>query len=69
VNLNNGKDNMQKVRIKMEKYEITAEFKIKPFISEVKEVIQALTEFVDKLEQIDLKYSNKAESEDADERG
>lgn len=48
----------------MAKYEITAEFKIKPLISEVKEVIQALTEFVDKLEQIDLKYSNKAESEE-----
>ena len=48
----------------MEKYEITAEFNIKPFISEVKEVIQALSEFVDKLEQIDLKYSNMAESEE-----
>ena len=50
----------------MAKYEITAEFKIKPFISEVKEVIQALNEFADKLEQIDLKYSNKAESEAQD---
>jgi hypothetical protein len=49
----------------MENYEITAEFKIKPFISEVKEVIQALNEFVDKLEQIDLKYLNMEEREES----
>lgn len=45
-----------------QEYTVTASLKLKPIISETKEVIQALTEFVNNLERIENKYSDKAES-------
>lgn len=43
----------------MATYEITTELVLKPVISEVREVAQALNEFADALERIDTKYSGK----------
>lgn len=45
-------------------YEITAEMDLKKIIAESREVAQALNEFADKLERIEKKYADKAESED-----
>ena len=52
----------------MRAYKITAELNLKKIIAESKEVAQALNEFADKLEQIEKKYADKAESEDKNEQ-
>ena len=41
----------------MATYEITAEINLKKIIAETREVIQALNEFADNLEQIEKKYA------------
>lgn len=41
----------------MAKYEITAEINLKKIITELKEVTQALNEFINNLEQIEKKYT------------
>lgn len=41
----------------MTNYEISAELNLKTIIAESREVAQALLDFVDKLEEIDMKYS------------
>lgn len=48
----------------MATYKIRAEMDLQMLISEVKEVIQALNEFANNLEQIQIKYAKQAESED-----
>lgn len=45
----------------MAAYEITAEINLKNIISESKEVAQALSDFADKLEKIQNKYTNNDE--------
>lgn len=47
----------------MAKYEITAEMNLKNIIAESREVAQALNEFADNLERIELKYAEPQESE------
>jgi len=44
-------------------YELNAEMHLEKIIGESREVSQALNEFADKLEQIEKKYADNAESE------
>ena len=50
-----------KVRDDIATYEITAEMNLKKIIAELREVEQALNEFVDNLEQIEKKYAEPHE--------
>ena len=45
--------------MKIDKCEITAEMNLKPLIAEAREVEQALNDFVERLVEIDEKYSGK----------
>lgn len=47
----------------MTAYEITAEINLKKIIAESREVVQALNEFADNLEQIEKKYAEPQESD------
>ena len=47
----------------MEAKKITVELNLKKIIAESREVVQALNEFVDNLEQIEKKYAEPQESE------
>lgn len=48
-------------------YEITATMNLKSLIDETKEVIQALSDFADNLEQIEKKYADEPEKEEGAE--
>ena len=48
----------------MATYEIKAEMNLKKIITESREVVQALNEFVDNLERIEKKYAEPQESEE-----
>lgn len=48
----------------MTAYKITAELDLQKIIAETREVVQALNEFADNLEQIEKKYAEPQESED-----
>ena len=47
----------------MATYEITAEMDLKKIIAESREIAQALNEFADNLERIEMKYTEPQESE------
>ena len=48
----------------MATYEITAEMNLKKIIAELREVAQALNEFIDNIERIEKEYAKPQESEE-----
>ena len=46
-------------------YEIAAELHLKNIIAKTREIAEALKDFADRLEQIEKKYADKTESEEA----